>query len=115
MVWIGRRAKDDSIQKQIDELASLGPAAYYVSADATNLQSLQAAHNEIKTRFPKIDGVVHSAIILKDGSLATMTREQFIASFETNADACVRIAQVFNGEDLDFVLFFSSIQSVCTF
>jgi polyketide synthase PksN len=115
LIWIGRRKKDASLQRSIDELKAFGPAPYYISADATDRRSLQAAYDEVKTQFPKINGVVHSAIVLKDSSLANMTVEQFIASLEANVDVCVRIAEVFNPDTLDFLLFFSSIQSFSTF
>jgi polyketide synthase PksN len=74
----------------------------------------QAACGEIGT-ISRNQRRVHSAIVLKDSSLANMAVEQFTASLEANVDVCVRIAQVFNPETLDFVLFFSSIQSFCTF
>src|SRR5262245_18394088 len=44
-----------------------------------------------------------------------MSRDQFIASLEANVHVCVRMAQAFKSEPLDFALFFSSIQSFCTF
>jgi acyl transferase domain-containing protein/D-arabinose 1-dehydrogenase-like Zn-dependent alcohol dehydrogenase/acyl carrier protein/SAM-dependent methyltransferase len=115
MIWIGRREKDSSIQQKLDALEAIGPAPYYIPADAADRESLRAAYDQIKSRFSKINGVVHSAIVLKDGSLANMTSEQFTTSLAANVDVCVRIAQVFNQEALDFVLFFSSIQSFCTF
>ncbi|HTI70008.1 MAG TPA: SDR family NAD(P)-dependent oxidoreductase, partial [Candidatus Limnocylindria bacterium] len=111
VIWIGRRAKTPEIQRQLDALAAYGPGPEYLSADAANLASLQGAYREIKIRYGSIHGVVHSAIVLSDQSVRHMTEEQFAASFSAKAAVSVRLAQVFGGEPLDFVLFFSSMMS----
>ncbi len=111
VIWIGRRAKDENIQAKIDRLAALGPKPQYIVADATKRKALEAAYQEIKQRYSKINGVIHSAIVLLDKSLANMTEEQFQAGLSAKVDVSVRMAQVFKEEPLDFVLFFSSMQS----
>lgn len=58
-----------------------------------------------------MNGVIHSAIVLLDKSLANMDEERFHAGLSAKVDVSVRIAQVFDREPLDFVMFFSSINS----
>ena len=69
------------------------------------------AHVESKRRYPRIHGVIHSAIVLQDKGLAGMDEARFRRGLAAKVDVCVRLAQVFEGEDLDFTLFFSSAQS----
>lgn len=83
----------------------------YIQADATYLKSLQKAYEEIKQTHAEIHGVIHSAIVLLDKSLANMDEESFRAGFSAKMDVSVHLAQVFQHEALDFVLFFSSMQS----
>ncbi|GAX60250.1 beta-ketoacyl synthase [Candidatus Scalindua japonica] len=109
VIWIGRRQKDATIQSKLDKLAVLGPVPHYIAADATDLKALQQAYGEIKQRFSQIHGVIHSAIVLLDQSLANMEEERFQAGLSAKVDVSVRIAQVFQKEPLDFVLFFSSM------
>ncbi|WP_149551169.1 SDR family NAD(P)-dependent oxidoreductase [Streptomyces marokkonensis] len=111
VVWIGRRAEDDGVRARIDALSEFGPAPWYVQADATDRESLEAAVARIKERFPEINGVVHSALTLLDQSVARMPEERFRAAVRAKVDISVRIAQVFADEPLDFVLFFSSTNS----
>ncbi|MED1797208.1 SDR family NAD(P)-dependent oxidoreductase [Brevibacillus porteri] len=111
IIWIGRRKKDEPIQNKINQLAALGPAPLYIEADATNRESLQAAYEESKKRFGKINGVIHSAIVLLDRSLANMDETAFRAGLVPKVEVSVRMSQVFGEEPLDFVLFFSSINS----
>ncbi|WP_144151246.1 KR domain-containing protein, partial [Paraburkholderia sp. BCC1885] len=59
----------------------------------------------------RIDGVLHSAIVLQDRTLARMDEQAFLSSYRVKADVSVRMAQVFGELPLDFMLFFSSIQS----
>ncbi|MBH0333634.1 polyketide synthase [Brevibacillus brevis] len=111
IIWIGRREKNAEIQAKVDRLAKLGPAPVYIAADATNRKSLYFAYEEIKKRYKQVNGVIHSAIVLLDKSLANMDEERFRAGLSAKVDVCVRIAQVFDREPLDFVMFFSSINS----
>ncbi|WP_429843904.1 SDR family NAD(P)-dependent oxidoreductase [Brevibacillus sp. FIR094] len=111
IIWIGRRKKDESIQNKINQLATLGSAPLYIEADATDRESLQSAYEESKKRFGKINGVIHSAIVLLDRSLANMDEATFRAGLVPKVEVSVRMSQVFGEEPLDFVLFFSSINS----
>ncbi|MER6405749.1 SDR family NAD(P)-dependent oxidoreductase [Streptomyces viridosporus] len=111
VVWIGRRAEDEAIRARIDALSQLGPAPWYLQADATDREALAAAVARIRARFPEINGVVHSALALLDQSVARMPEERFRAAVRAKVDISVRIAQVFADEPLDFVLFFSSTNS----
>ncbi len=61
--------------------------------------------------YPTIHGVIHSAILLLDRSLANMDEERFRTALAAKVDTSVHMSQVFKNEPLDFVLFFSSINS----
>jgi short-subunit dehydrogenase len=111
VVWIGRREQDTTIREKRRRLGALGPEPLYVRADATSRDSLTAAYHQIKCEHPVIHGVIHSAIVLDDQSLARMDEERFRAAVAAKVDVSVRLAQVFGGEPLDFVLFFSSMNS----
>ncbi|MCP4160489.1 MAG: SDR family NAD(P)-dependent oxidoreductase, partial [Deltaproteobacteria bacterium] len=111
IIWIGRRKKDADIQAKLDKLAASGSIPLYISADATDLKSLQGAYKKIKQDYSKINGIIHTAIVLSDKSLANMEETQFKLSLSAKVDVSVRIAQVFEKERLDFVMFFSSMQS----
>ncbi|MEW2063376.1 amino acid adenylation domain-containing protein [Streptomyces sp. NPDC007002] len=116
IVWIGRRPLADEVERCLADLAERARAAgaaapSYVRADARDDESLRAAHARIKRDHPRIDGVVHSAIVLADKTLAHMDEDRFRASLAAKADVGVRVADVFGTEPLDFLLFFSSVES----
>jgi acyl transferase domain-containing protein len=109
LIWIGRRPMDAAVQASLDRLASLGPAPRYFAADARDPQALQQVCAAVKQEHERIHGVVHSAIVLLDQSLANMDESRFRAAFSAKVDTCAALAQVFRPEDLDFVLFFSAL------
>jgi acyl transferase domain-containing protein/non-ribosomal peptide synthetase component F/SAM-dependent methyltransferase len=111
IIWIGRREKGPWLQAQLEKLAGLGNAPQYIRADATDPVELERAYREIRAVHPRVNGVVHSALVLRDQSLAHMDEATFRAGFAAKAKISLSIAQVFQQEPLDFVLFFSSLNS----
>lgn len=111
VIWIGRRPQDADIETKLDAIAALGRRPHYVSADATDAAALTAAVAALRERFPRIDGVVHSALVLKDQTVRAMDEAVFRQSLAAKVDVSVNIERAFAGQDLDFVLFFSSVAS----
>ncbi len=111
VIWIGRRPQDAAIEAKLDAIAAIGRRPHYVSADATDATALAAAVADIRARFPRIDGVVHSALVLQDQTVRTMDEDVFRRSLAAKVDVSVNIARAFAGLDLDFMLFFSSVAS----
>ncbi|MBW5467433.1 SDR family NAD(P)-dependent oxidoreductase [Brevibacillus formosus] len=112
IVWIGRSPMNDAIRTKIHSLSDRGPEIRYWSADASDIHSLSQAYAEIKQRFDSVNGIVHSAMVLNEYSLAEMDEVAFQAALSAKVDVSVRMAQVFREERLDFVLFFSSLISL---
>lgn len=111
IVWIGRRKSDTAIQEKIKSLAQLGHAPLYLSADATDFEALAQACETILQTYPAIHGVMHSAVVLQDQSILRMEEPAFRAGLSVKIDASVNIDRVFGKQELDFMLFFSSIIS----
>jgi len=111
IVWIGRREMDGTIAAKLDKLKKIGYAPVYIAADATNKASMERAYKKIKKLYTQIHGVVHSALTLRDQVLAETNEQKFKGVLSTKVNVSVVMAQVFQKEKLDFVLFFSSIIS----
>ncbi|WP_052700293.1 type I polyketide synthase [Methylocucumis oryzae] len=109
VVWLGRKPLTAEINTKLAEFAHYDIPPWYIAADATDKTSLINAYQLIKSRYPDIHGVVHSAIVLQDQSIASMTEPQFIAGLSAKVDTSVNLAEVFGDGNLDFMLFFSSI------
>jgi NAD(P)-dependent dehydrogenase (short-subunit alcohol dehydrogenase family) len=112
LVWLGRRELDAELGARLQRLSQEGPRPTYICVDAQDRAALHGAYRQIKAQFGQIHGVVHAAMVLQDRSLALMDEERFRAGLAPKVEVSVRLAQVFATEPLDFVLFFSSTQSL---
>lgn len=111
VIWIGRRPLDERIEAKLDGIAAIGKRPHYLSADASDASALASAVRWIGERFAKIDGVVHSALVLQDQSVRSMDEAVFRHSLAAKVDVSVNLESVFRDHDLDFMLFFSSLTS----
>ena len=108
VIWLGRRPFDKAIQQKIEQLAQVGTAPSYLQADASDLSALQEAYQQIIAQQGQINGVIHSAIVLKDQSVANMSEIDFRAALSAKVNSAVNMARVFGASALDFMVFFSS-------
>ncbi|WP_115460543.1 SDR family NAD(P)-dependent oxidoreductase, partial [Enterobacillus tribolii] len=112
LIWLGRREEDDAIRSQCERLSEFGPRPLYLRADAADAQALDAARETIVARFGAIHGVVHATIVLADRTLAMMDEPCFAAVLQAKTVTADNMDAVFGALPLDFMLFFSSIQSL---
>ncbi|OSC42265.1 SDR family NAD(P)-dependent oxidoreductase [Mycobacterium decipiens] len=113
VTWIGRSAPDESIEDKIRTITGRGTVRY-LRADAGNPAALRAAVAQIKQRHPHIHGVVQAALVLRDSTFARMDEATLRAGLTAKIDVTTATAAVFDGEQLDFVVLLSSMQSFTT-
>ncbi|QAT84742.1 polyketide synthase [Corallococcus coralloides] len=111
LVLVGRGGVDARKQEQLRELESLGAEVLYVPADVSDLAQLRDAYARARARFGAVDGVIHSAIVLKDATLATLEEPVLDEVLGPKVLGTQALFEVFRGAPLDFMLFFSSAES----
>lgn len=114
VIWLGRRAADEKIIQSQDEIAAIGKRPLYIQCDANDKDSLQKAAAGIKASHPKINGLFHSAIVLHDMLLQNMSEADFLQSFDAKSISSHYFIDAFKAEPLDFICFYSSVQSQWT-
>ncbi|WP_437627949.1 SDR family NAD(P)-dependent oxidoreductase [Sorangium sp. So ce1151] len=105
---VGRRELDDDRRREIAAIEALGGEALYLKADVSDLESMRRAVGEVRARFGAIHGVVHSALVLHQRSLAELDEATFARELAPKMDGSVIVEALFAGEPLDFMVFFSS-------
>ena len=65
------------ITRTLADLHSAGIEATYHTCDVTDPEAVRAVMGEVARRYGKIDGIIHSAGIIKDGPLSQMTPDDF--------------------------------------
>ncbi|CAG7645219.1 SDR family NAD(P)-dependent oxidoreductase [Actinacidiphila bryophytorum] len=109
VVWIGRRPADAAMDARLDRLGALGPRPVYVTADGSDPGALDRIRRDVVARFGRVDGVVVSAIVLRDRMLRSMPESDLRAVLEAKIAVSEAVSTAFAAEHLDFVLFFSSL------
>jgi len=108
LTWIGRRARDASIDSGIAAIREAGGDAQYLAADATDTSALLTAVDRAVAGFGPLNGAIHSALVLRDGMLLRMGEAELLAAFDVKARGGIALARALEGRDLDFFAVFSS-------
>ncbi|MCY9109397.1 SDR family NAD(P)-dependent oxidoreductase [Bacillus atrophaeus] len=111
LVLIGRSPLDKEREEKLNQIRENGSEVLYLQADALNLESMQQAINKAKEKFGVINGAIHSAIVLRDKIIANMTEDDLRVALDTKVQGSYILHLVLKNEPLDFMLFFSSVQS----
>ncbi len=102
VILVGRKALSPEMLQQFSH-----PKMTIEQADLNNEQSIKA----LLQRYPTINGIIHSALVLDDSSLMSMSREQLLAVLAPKVQGTVHLIKAMAHRHFDFVMFFSSIQS----
>ncbi len=108
---LGRRPRDARIDAALDAVQAAGGRADYHEVDATDEAAMTAALQAVKAHFGAINGVFHSALVLRDARLDAMSEETFDDVLAPKVRGSVVLARALRDEPLDFLVFFSSAQS----
>ncbi|MGH8876155.1 MAG: SDR family NAD(P)-dependent oxidoreductase, partial [Stackebrandtia sp.] len=111
LILVGRRPESPEITAELRNLTSLGAEVIYRSGDVTDTARLEAIVAETTGRFGAIHGVVHAGMVLHDGIIERLDESTLRAVLAPKADGSRVLADLFAAATLDFMLFFSSVQS----
>jgi acyl transferase domain-containing protein/acyl-CoA synthetase (AMP-forming)/AMP-acid ligase II/ubiquinone/menaquinone biosynthesis C-methylase UbiE/acyl carrier protein len=111
LILLGRRELSAPQLNLLSQIEAQGGKVLYLQADATDLSSMRTAVEQAKSQFGQINGVIHSAIVLKDKTIDNMDEDTFRAALAPKVQGSVVLHKVLQHEQLDFMMFFSSAQS----
>ena len=98
-------------KEKIARIETSGGQVLVISVDAADPESMAAAVKKTNAHFGRVNGVFHSAIVLKDRLLENMEETDFRAVLAPKVRGSVVLYRVFREQNLDFIMFFSSAQS----
>ena len=93
--------------KALREIESLGAEVQLASADVGDRNQLEAVLNDLKGSGP-IRGVVHAAGVVLPRPLLKIEDEELLTVLKPKVAGGVNLANLLEGENLDFFVFFSS-------
>jgi len=113
--WLASHPADDGASvriRAVEALEAAGAAVMTVAVDVCDEAGMRAAVAAARQRFGRIDGVVHLAGTPGGGIIQLKTREAAERIMAAKVHGARVLDTLFAGEEIDFLLLFSSIAAV---
>ncbi|WP_024831760.1 SDR family NAD(P)-dependent oxidoreductase [Ruminiclostridium josui] len=106
---------DSKLCKKISKINSIeanGTAVYTYQADISLRDQLVGVIDEIRSKFKKINGIIHCAGMAGEGLLAVKSQSDFSKVLSPKIDGTYMLDNVTKDDEIDFFVTFSSIMSI---
>ena len=108
LILTGRSALKETQESALVELEKLGSEILYVRADVTKRAELKQLKTTIKDKFGSLNGIIHSAGVIRDAFIVKKIAEDIQAVLAPKIQGTVNVDEVWQNEPLDFFVLFSS-------
>ncbi|WP_053913131.1 SDR family NAD(P)-dependent oxidoreductase [Streptomyces sp. SCSIO 75703] len=112
LVLAGRSPLDADAEAFLRELEEAGGRAVYVAADCATEDGARHLAEAARTRYGRLDGVLHLAGVLRDGLVAAKTRGDTDAVLAPKVWGAHHLDRATRRDPLDFFALFSSASGV---
>ncbi|MER6910050.1 SDR family NAD(P)-dependent oxidoreductase [Streptomyces sp. NPDC000594] len=112
IVLTGRAALDEGREAVLAELRASGAEATYEQVDVTDRAQVEALVRRIRDAYGRLDGVLHSAGVIRDGFILKKTPADFDAVLAPKVTGLVNLDTATRDMELDFLVPFSSVAGV---
>ncbi|MCU1348316.1 MAG: hypothetical protein JWO56_1346, partial [Acidobacteria bacterium] len=112
LVLTGRSKLSPEREAKLDELRALGAEVVYLLADVSSEEDVRKLVGECKARFGQLNGIIHSAGVLRDSFLRNKTADEMRAVLAPKVDGTLHLDELTKNEELDFFVTFSSLAAV---
>lgn len=107
-----RGVLDDEGRSAVTRLTASGVRVEIVSCDVGSRNSLDELLARIRSMMPPLRGVVHSAMVIDDGLLQTLSESQLEKVLRPKMAGAMLLDELTRGDQLDFFVLFSSATTV---
>ncbi|WP_319772093.1 non-ribosomal peptide synthetase [Breoghania sp.] len=108
VVLASRSTAEGDVASWIAETTGL----HHIRADVSDKASVENLVREIRETHGKLDGVIHTAGVIRDEAFARKTGEQLAAVLAPKVSGAVALDAAIGDAPLDFLAFYSSISGV---
>ncbi|MGW4774507.1 SDR family NAD(P)-dependent oxidoreductase [Nocardia sp. NPDC004278] len=112
LLLVSRRGRDaEGVAELVAEISALGAEVDVAACDISDRSALEAVLAAIPAEFP-LSGVVHSAGVVDDGTIETLTGEQVDRVFAPKVDGTWLLHDLTRAAELSAFVVFSSVAGV---
>ncbi|MCX7293787.1 SDR family NAD(P)-dependent oxidoreductase, partial [Janthinobacterium sp.] len=112
LILTGRRALDDAGRQQLHALEALGATVRYSMLDVADREAVQRLVLHVREECEGLDGIVHSAGVLRDSLLAKKSPADLEAVLAPKVAGLMHLDEASREIELDCFLCFSSLSAV---
>lgn len=112
LVLTGRSKLSEEKSAKIATLEELGAEVLYVASDVSKLKDVKKVIAATKKKFGTINGILHSAGVLRDSNIRNKTIEEMQAVFAPKIYGAYYLDTLTKDTELDFFVTFSSMAAV---
>ncbi|MGL4203651.1 MAG: SDR family NAD(P)-dependent oxidoreductase, partial [Enterobacter roggenkampii] len=108
LILTGRTALNGDIQARLSAFTSAGIAVDYRQCDVADRLALQRLLAEIEAEYRRLDGVIHSAGLVRDNFIIRKPVDEFAHVLRAKVAGVVNLDELTSHYQLDFFILFSS-------
>ncbi|WP_276736064.1 type I polyketide synthase [Bacillus sp. (in: firmicutes)] len=108
VILTGRSPLDERKQAMLQDLQKLGVRAVYRKADLTEKQAVDALIEEVQNAYGGLDGIIHSAGMIKDNFIMKKKKEEVQSVLGPKVSGLIHLDEATKDIPLDFFILFSS-------
>ncbi len=112
VIITGRSKLSEEKKSRIKEIESKGAKIEYREVDVTDRQRVVELIDKIEKDYGFLNGIIHSAGIIRDNFIIKKTKEEFEQVLRPKVSGLVNIDEATKDKALDFIIIFSSIAGV---
>ncbi|MEU7984842.1 type I polyketide synthase [Streptosporangium canum] len=112
LVLVGRGGASKGVTDRIAAMRSAGAQVLIARTDIASRVAVADLLDDIARHMPPLRGVVNSAVVLDDGTLAQLDRARFLAPMPPKVHGSWHLHELTRHLPLDFFLLYSSAASV---
>lgn len=112
IILTGRSAIRDSVKEKLNDLQKKNIYAEYIPLDVTNREDVIRVIGDIVSRFGTLNGIIHSAGIIRDNYIIKKSEEEFLSVLAPKVSGVVNLDESTKNLKLDFMVYFSSISGI---
>jgi acyl transferase domain-containing protein len=109
LILTGRSLLTEDMQTKLKDMQKREVNIVYKQVDVTDKQAVESLIQNIQEKFGSINGIIHSAGVIRDNFILKKTKEEFEEVLAPKVTGLVNLDQASRDINLDFFLFFSSI------
>jgi phthiocerol/phenolphthiocerol synthesis type-I polyketide synthase C len=99
-------------EAELDAMKKLGATIIVEGVDASNKRSVESMVGRIVEAHGPVAGVVHTAAVIDDGMIASLTPERIRAVLDPKLQGALHLEAALEGQPLDYFVVYSSATTV---